>query len=150
MDFTFAAITIRSTIRPAKRWACITKMILGFVIGIVILKGLSIIYPDDREQLTAYWTGILLQLPVSVGSLWLLLKDQHTKGHSLEIWITRFLGCIASYGVFIWRYLNNPSAWSYVASPWSIWIICLTLAPETVYPFVYIWIHHKESKTKSD
>lgn len=150
MDFTFAAVTIRSTVPPARRWTVITTMIIGFISGIAILKGLTVMYPDEREQLTAYWTGIVLQLPISGGTLWLLIQNQHTRGQSLEIWITRYLGCFTSYGVFVWRYLNNPDAWSYVASPWSRWIIYSTLAPETVYPFVYVWIHYKNAKSKAD
>ena len=54
--------------------------------------------------------------------------------------ITRYLGCWTAYGLFAWRYPNIPDNWSYVASPWSVWLIGLTLGAETVYPFVYVWV----------
>lgn len=52
--------------------------------------------------------------------------------------ITRYIGCIFAYAVFIWRWLNVPENWSYVNSPWSWWIMGLTLLPETIFPFVYL------------
>ena len=55
--------------------------------------------------------------------------------------ITRYLGCYAAYGVFVWRYLNAPQNWAYVNSSWSWFIILFTLFAETVYPFVYVWAH---------
>jgi hypothetical protein len=58
--------------------------------------------------------------------------------------ITRYLGCITAFLVFVWRYLNVPENWSYVANPWSIGGMIFTLLPETVYPFVYIWAHRKK------
>lgn len=61
------------------------------------------------------------------------------------------MGCLTAYGVFFWRYWNVPQNWAYVGSSWSIWTIMLTLLPEVVYPFVYIWAHHKErGKGKRD
>ena len=39
--------------------------------------------------------------------------------------------------VFLWRYLNVPENWSYVASWPSIALFTLTLAPEVAYPIVY-------------
>jgi len=59
--------------------------------------------------------------------------------------ITRYLGCYTAYGVFVWRYVNNPEAWFYVGSVWSLWIILLALLPEAAYPLLYLWIHkHQE------
>ena len=54
--------------------------------------------------------------------------------------ITRYLGCYMAYGVFVWRYLNVPRNWEYVGSFWSIAIMVATLLPETVYPFLYVWV----------
>jgi hypothetical protein len=64
----------------------------------------------------------------------------------LTVWcrITRYLGCITAFLVFIWRYLNVPENWNYVASWWSIGGMVVTLLPETIYPFVYVWAHRKE------
>jgi hypothetical protein len=66
----------------------------------------------------------------------------------LIVWdrITRYLGCITAFLVFIWRYLNVPENWAYVANPWSIGGMIFTLLPETVYPFVYFWAHRKKQE----
>jgi len=45
-----------------------------------------------------------------------------------------------------------PQNWGYVGSKISVWVIVLTMLPETVYPFVYIWVHKtkKEKAVKGD
>ena len=58
----------------------------GFCVGVLALYILSAIFPDDRQQIMAYWTGILLELPVGWVSVYWLVKRQDTKGHSIEIW----------------------------------------------------------------
>jgi len=58
--------------------------------------------------------------------------------------VTRYLGCITAFLVFIWRYYNVPENWSYVGNWWSVGGMIVTLVPETVYPFVYVWAHRKE------
>jgi hypothetical protein len=60
--------------------------------------------------------------------------------------ITRYVGCIFAYAVFIWRYLNAPENWSYVGSKWSWWIMGLTLLPETVFPLVYLQVHRQQER----
>lgn len=63
--------------------------------------------------------------------------------------LMRYFGCFTAYGLFIWRYLNIPRNWGYVGSFWSIAIIVTTLIPETVYPFLYIWVFNQnKSKVK--
>lgn len=67
--------------------------------------------------------------------------------------ITRYLGCICAFLVFIWRYLNAPMHWTYVGNFWSVAGMITTLLPETIYPFVYVWAHKKErrnDKTKAE
>lgn len=60
--------------------------------------------------------------------------------------LARYLGCFTAYGVFIWRYLNVPQNWEYVGSFWSIAVIVITLLPETVYPFLFIWVASENEK----
>ena len=63
--------------------------------------------------------------------------------------ITRYLGCYTAYGLFVWRYINVPQNWEYVNSFWSWVIIGVTMGAETVYPFVYVWVHRlQEGKGK--
>lgn len=61
-------------------------MILMFTVCVAGLYGLTKYYPDEREQVTAYWTGLALQLPIGYACLYFLWRDQDTAGHSLEIW----------------------------------------------------------------
>lgn len=145
-DLTFAIVALYSAYTPSQRGPVTVKLTLGVVAGVAFLHALAKWFPDEREQLTAYWTSIILQLPISCGHLWLLVKEKHTKGQSLEMWITRYLGCYTAYGLFIWRYVNVPQNWEYVNSAPSWWIIGTTMAAETVYPFVYVWVYGLESE----
>ncbi|KAL2788212.1 hypothetical protein BJX66DRAFT_327307 [Aspergillus keveii] len=139
-DLAFVSIALWHVYDRSQWRRIISEMALYFSLAVSALKYLGLLYPDDREQITAYWTGLLLQLPVGWIYLYRLLADRSTRGHSLEIWIVRYLGCYTAYGVFIWRYLNVPQNWQYVGSFWSWAIILATLLPETMYPFVYIWV----------
>ncbi|RAK85276.1 hypothetical protein BO79DRAFT_201449 [Aspergillus costaricaensis CBS 115574] len=149
LDVGFVAVAIlRAHEKRDRAW--LVRRIVGFVLaGMGVLKGLTMLWPDEREQVTAYWTGILLQMPIGWICLATLWKEWNTKGHSLEIWLMRYLGCYTAYGVFFWRYWNVPQNWEYVASVWSTGIILWTLLPETVYPFVYVWVH-RTSKVKGE
>ncbi|KAJ4291906.1 hypothetical protein N0V90_009803 [Kalmusia sp. IMI 367209] len=144
MDASLASIAIWKAYAREKRGRMVQQLAGGVLVGIGVLRVLGAVWPDEREQVTAYWTGLVLQVPISWGSLILLLQRGDTKGQSLEIWITRYLGCYTAYGVFVWRYLNAPQNWAYVGSWWSWGIILITLLPETVYPFVYVWAYGQE------
>ena len=85
-DVVFAAVAIFSAYAPEQRGPVTAKLSAGVVLGVAFLHALAKWFPDEREQLTAYWTGIILQLPISVGHLYLLLKEKHTRGQSLEMW----------------------------------------------------------------
>lgn len=85
-DASFALVAIFSAYPRAERRAALLRVLLGVAVGIAVLRFLAATYPDEREQTTAYWTGILLQFPIGWGSVYLLLRDGSTRGHSLEIW----------------------------------------------------------------
>lgn len=42
-----------------------------------------------------------------------------------------------------------PQNWLYVASPWSVWMIGITLAAETLFPFAYVWVWKQERSLKN-
>jgi hypothetical protein len=149
LDLSFAIVALRKVHTPGEQRVIRRNMILGCLGGITLLLLLTQRYPDERQQVTAYWTGIILQLPIGWICLYQLWKDYSTKGHSLEIWLTRYLGCFTAYGVFLWRYFNIPENWGYVWTPWSIGIIITTLIPETIYPFVYLWVHKTQKDKKA-
>lgn len=86
LDFTFAAVTILSTRAPGTRSPVVARMIFGVIACLAFFWKVAQIWPDEREQITAYWTGLALQFPIGWGSLYLLIKNWDTKGHSLEIW----------------------------------------------------------------
>lgn len=86
LDVIFTTTAVISTYRPGQRRKIAVQIFGGFVICVVALHILSLAFPDERQQVTAYWTGILLQLPIGWVSVYLLLKHRDTKGHSIEIW----------------------------------------------------------------
>ena len=85
-DVACAAIALIAAYEPQRRSAIIVRMIVGVAAGLACLKWLCTLYPDDREQVTAFWVGVVLQFPISWGTLWLLVWTRDTRGHSLEIW----------------------------------------------------------------
>lgn len=84
LDITFATVAIM-TYPPKRRRNVLASMVLLLVAGLVTLQVLMQTYPDEREQVTAYWTGLAIQLPVEWESVYLMLSRGNTKGHSLEI-----------------------------------------------------------------
>lgn len=85
-DFGYVAVILKHVHRVEHRPRLIRNMLIGLVLGIAGLKWLTTLYPDDREQVTAYWTGILLQLPIGWVCLHSLYAEEGTRGHSLEMW----------------------------------------------------------------
>jgi hypothetical protein len=86
LDLSFVVIALQVAHSPSEQRVLIRNMTLGCLVGIAFLWKLTQRYPDEREQLTAYWTGIILQLPIGWICLHHLWMDHSTKGHSLEIW----------------------------------------------------------------
>jgi hypothetical protein len=85
-DVAFVAIALIAAYPRQKRPIVVVRTTLGVAAGVGFLKYLCALYPDDREQMTAFWTGVVLQFPISWGSFFLLLWKGDTRGHSLEIW----------------------------------------------------------------
>ncbi|KAF2113255.1 hypothetical protein BDV96DRAFT_613707 [Lophiotrema nucula] len=146
MDIAFCTVAVKCAYPPHKRRITSFLLVFGTIFGLGFYHTVSLYWPDEREQLTAYWTGTILQLPISVSAPYLLLKTGSTKGHSIEIWISRYLGVWTAFSLFIWRYVNVPENWEYVASFWSMAMIVTIIVCETVYPFVYVWVHLKEKR----
>lgn len=64
LDITFARTALRVAYAPERRKSVISRTVLYFVIGLVVLQTLCSGWPDDWHQVTAYWTGLALQFPV--------------------------------------------------------------------------------------
>lgn len=86
MDVAFVTTALLAAYPQRRRAIIIRRMVIGLVAGVGFLHWLCKMYPDEREQVTAYWTGWLLQLPISWSGLILLVRREDTKGQSLEIW----------------------------------------------------------------
>ena len=52
-------------------------------------------FPDNQQQFTAYWTGIVLQLPVGWALLYYLWTRDDLEYHSLMIWYVHKFESIA-------------------------------------------------------
>ena len=85
-DIAFVWVVLVSAYPLHQRGTIIGRIVVGVIAGVIFLEWLCTMYPDEREQTTAFWTGVVLQLPISAGSLYLLLARWDTRGHSLEIW----------------------------------------------------------------
>jgi heme/copper-type cytochrome/quinol oxidase subunit 4 len=85
-DVAFVAVALIAAYQPRNLSVVILRLIVGVAAGVVFLRWLCTLYPDDREQVTAFWVGVVLQFPISWGTLWLLMWTRDTRGHSLEIW----------------------------------------------------------------
>ena len=85
-DISFASVAITSAYPRHERRIVVVRLfgLLGTSIGFlyVVCK----FWLDEREQVTAYWTGALLATPIGWTQLALLIYRGDTKGQSLEIW----------------------------------------------------------------
>ena len=86
LDLRFVYVSIRYACPPEKQLGVAVRSILGTVVGAACLHTLGKYFPDEGEQVTAYWTGFLLVLPVGYICLYHLWKHPHNKGQSLELW----------------------------------------------------------------
>lgn len=143
-DITFVTVALNYAYKLNERKRAVWMLSWQVPAWIAFLWAVGQYWPDEREQKTAFWTGLYLELPIGWGQIYYLIKRGDTKGQSLEIWITRYLGCITAFLVFIWRYVNVPQNWGYVASWWSVGGMVVTLVPEMVYPFVYVRVYERE------
>jgi hypothetical protein len=85
-DLAFVAVAVRFAYAKEERWR-VTGRTAGLVVfWLGVLWGLARVWPDEREQVTGFWTGLGLQLPINWGSLVVLVQEGSGKGHSLEIW----------------------------------------------------------------
>lgn len=86
LDVRFQYTAIKYACPPKRRRKVALRSILGVIAGAAFFRILGQYFPDEGEQITAYWTGWFLQLPAGWVSVWFLWKYEHTKGQSLEIW----------------------------------------------------------------
>lgn len=85
-DITFVTVAIKYAYKKGQRRWTVAKLCWQVPAWIAVLWVAGQWWPDEREQKTAFWTGLYLELPIGWGQVWYLLKRRDTKGQSLEIW----------------------------------------------------------------
>ena len=90
LDVGFATVAIKSAYPAKERAAKVTRMVVGSAIGVAFYYVLGLYFPDERQQMTAYWTGLALQFPIGWGAV-LRLLDGDSRGQSVEIWYVEYL-----------------------------------------------------------
>ncbi|KAF1913222.1 hypothetical protein BDU57DRAFT_589927 [Ampelomyces quisqualis] len=92
-----------------------------------ILYAFCYLFYTIRTYSDRYVAGTV---PAWMGFLW-VMGQMWPDERERKTAMTRYLGCITAFLVPIWRYLSIPENWSYVANPWSIGGMIVTLLPET-------------------
>jgi hypothetical protein len=85
-DITFVTVALKYAYQPGERRSTVVKLLWQVPAWMGFLWWCGRQWPDEREQMTAFWTGLYLELPIGWGQVWYLVKRQETKGQSLEIW----------------------------------------------------------------
>ena len=85
-DITFVTVALKYAYADAERRQTVVKLTWQVPAWMVFLWWIGQVWPDEREQKTAFWSGLYLELPVGWGQIYYLFKNENTKGQSLEIW----------------------------------------------------------------
>jgi hypothetical protein len=86
-DVAFVGVAVRFAYGKGERGRDLRRTVGLTVFWLGVLWGLARCWPDEREQVTGFWTGVGLQFWINWGSLWVLLVGEGgTRGTSLEIW----------------------------------------------------------------
>lgn len=86
LDVRFAYVATKYACPPEWRRGVALRLVLCTIAGAAFYRTLGQYFPDEGEQITAYWTGWFLHLPIGWISVLYLWKYGHTKGQSLPIW----------------------------------------------------------------
>lgn len=85
-DITFVTVALRYAYSDGERRKTVVKLLWQVPAWMLFLYWCGRQWPDEREQKTAFWTGLYLELPIGWGQIWYLVKRGDTKGQNLEIW----------------------------------------------------------------
>jgi hypothetical protein len=85
-DITFVTVALKYAYADNERRRTVIKLAWQVPAWMGFLWVVGQVWPDEREQKTAFWTGLYLELPIGWGQVYYLLKNENTKGQSLEIW----------------------------------------------------------------
>jgi hypothetical protein len=90
-DITFVTVALKYAYAGAERRRTVAMLAWQVPAWMGFLYVVGQWWPDEREQKTAFWTGLYLELPIGWGQVYYLVKNENTKGQSLEIWYVFFL-----------------------------------------------------------
>lgn len=85
-DITFVTVALRYAYARGERERTMVKLLWQTPAWMAFLWYVGTVWPDEREQKTAFFTGLYLELPIGWGQIWYLVQRRDTKGQSLEIW----------------------------------------------------------------
>lgn len=119
LDLAFVALALWRVYGPDQRKRIAGEMLVYCITALAGLRYLGYLYPDDREQVTAYWTGILLQLPAGWVYVYGLVKHRSLLGHSLEIWYATCFSCSPFLVSFINYYRQARALFRLLHGLWS-------------------------------
>ena len=86
LDLGFITSYILYSTPAREQRARVASIVLYTTLFLLLLRGLTVYYPDDGQQLTAFWTGILLELPVGWFELYALFGKQADSGVAIVTW----------------------------------------------------------------
>ena len=142
-DIAFVTVALKYAYKPEERRRTIVKLLWQVPAWMAFLWWVGTVWPDEREQKTAFFTGLYLELPIGWGQILYLVQRQDTKGQSLEIWyVEPFLVCFMACRSFI-SYIGNLKTLEPTLSPDVpiCWVfskcslqICLVLSSSRVFP----------------
>jgi hypothetical protein len=85
-DITFVTVALKYAYGEGERKRAVGKLAWQVPVWMGFLWVLGRVWEDEREQKTAFWTGLYLELPIGWGQIYYLVRNESTKGQSLEIW----------------------------------------------------------------
>lgn len=69
-----------------KRWERTISTVVTTSLFLSIIWTTASFYPDDGQNFTGYWLGLLLELPVGYQDVYIIWHQRDTKGHAIEVW----------------------------------------------------------------
>jgi hypothetical protein len=85
-DITLVTVALKYAYDYSVRRKTVGKLTWQVPVWMGFLWVLGRVWEDEREQKTAFWTGLYLELPIGWGQIYYLVRNESTKGQSLEIW----------------------------------------------------------------
>ncbi|KAI6941714.1 hypothetical protein KC355_g15517, partial [Hortaea werneckii] len=70
LDIVFVWVASHCAYPPSQSKSVMLRTYIGAALGVGFFHLLCQIFPDERQQVTAYWTGLLIQFPCGYAKNW--------------------------------------------------------------------------------